>query len=103
MRARSNPPKAPGAMPSDGATMRDSFLDRMAIGRDNARHDRERGGSTVRVYATTEAMFRARGGNVGPGTWDRCLEEARSRWQNARDDAIEDVRRACYGDEWEGL
>lgn len=81
--------------------MRDTFLDRMAIGKANAKRDRDRGGSAVRVYRTRAAMYRARGANVGPGTWDRCLEEARSRWQSARDDAIEDVRRACYGDEWE--
>jgi hypothetical protein len=79
------------------------FLDRMAIGRTNAKRDRERGGSTVKVYATTRAMYAARGGNVGPGTWEHCLAEARSRWQSARTQAIEDLHWELYGDQWEGL
>lgn len=81
------------------------FVDNAAQLRANAKRRRDTsGGSTVRVFATSAAMYAARGGNVGPGTWDHCLAEARARWECARSDAIEDYRRAVYPEryaEWE--
>jgi hypothetical protein len=74
--------------------MRDHFQDNM---------ERGRGGSTVRVYATTEAMYRARGGNVGPGTWEHTLAVARGRWRDTVAQAIADYDYAINGDKWEGL
>lgn len=52
-----------------------------------AKARREAGGSTARVYSSWQALDRARGGNVGPGTWEHCLSEARANWQNAVSEA----------------
>jgi hypothetical protein len=71
--------------------------------RARAKARREAGGSTVRVFATHRARDNARGGNVGPGTWEHCMAEARARWQSARAEALEQFRFACHGDEWEGF
>jgi hypothetical protein len=49
------------------------------------------------------ARHKARNGNVGPGTWEHCMIEARSRWQAAREDAIEQFRADVLGDQWEGF
>ena len=73
--------------------------------RANAKLRRDEGrGSTVTVYATSAAMYAARGGNVGPGTWDYVLADARAAWDCARADAIENYRRAAYPErycDWE--
>lgn len=75
----------------------------MAIGKANAKRDRERGSSTVRVYATATAMYTARGWNVRPGTWEHCLAMTRAGWQSDREDAIAQYRFDVFGDQWEGL
>lgn len=78
------------------------FIDNAEQLRANAKRRRDEGrGSTVKVYATSAAMYAARGGNVGPGTWDHVLAEARARWECARGDAIEDYRRAVYPERYE--
>lgn len=81
------------------------FIENAAQSQANAKRRRDEGrGSTVKLFATSAAMYAARGGNVGPGTWDHVLADARARWANARADAIEDYRRAVYPEryaEWE--
>jgi hypothetical protein len=81
--------------------MRDTFLDRMAIGKANAKRDRDRGGSAVTVYATARTMYAARG--IEAGSWDHCFAEAQSRWKAGREDAIEALRFDLYGATWEGF
>jgi hypothetical protein len=81
-----------------------SALDDAEAYRASAAEQRRRGtGSTVRVYATTAAMERARGGNVGSGTWEHVLFEARLRWQMAREDACEDYLRGVFPERYEGF
>lgn len=61
------------------------------------------GRSYVKTYKTTAALERARGGNVGPGTWEYVLGSARAKWECARVDAIEQFRFDVFGHEWEGI
>ena len=81
--------------------MRDTFMDRMAIGKDNAKRDRDRGGSSVRVYRSTAALVRARGGDREG--WEGLCERASASFQGTAAQAIEDLRAALYGDTWEGF
>jgi hypothetical protein len=55
----------------------------------NAKRRRDMGGSTVRVYATSDAMYAARGGNVGPNTWECLLMASRERFKEACSEARE--------------
>lgn len=81
------------------------FIDNAETNKANAKRRRDEGrGSTVNMFATSAAMYAARGGNVGPGTWGHCLADARARWELARGDAIDDYRRAVNPQqfaEWE--
>lgn len=78
------------------------FIDNAEQYQANAKRRRDSGrGSVAKVYATSAAMYAARGGNVGPGTWEHCLVEARSRWELARGDAIEDYRRAAFPERYD--
>lgn len=70
------------------------FQANMAAGRANAKRDRDRGGSTVTVYATTAAMYAAR------GELETYEAESRCRFDHAIAQFIEDVRFDVYGDEW---
>lgn len=74
------------------------FQEAMALGRDNAKRDRDRGGSAVRVFATSRAMY----ANQGP-EHDAAAVQARMLLQQARIDAYEAVAFELLGHEWEGL
>lgn len=63
------------------------------------RRNRGAGGSTVRVYATTRAMFAHRDETAG----DEARHVARAGWRVARDSAREAFRFALYGDVFEGV
>jgi hypothetical protein len=73
--------------------------------RDRAKALRDQGISTPHVSHKRmwRAMQNARNANVGPGTWEHVMREARLRWQNARTDAVEQYRFAVFGDQWEGM
>lgn len=81
--------------------MNRTMIEKAEAYRAAAKRRREAGGSTVTVYATSSAMYAARGGNVGPGTWEHCLAEARARWSSANGDALEDYRRAVFPERYE--
>ena len=75
------------------------FQDAMAIGKANALRDRNRGGSTVRVFATTTAMFAA----IHNSEADLAAIQARLHLEHARMDAYEAVAFELLGHTWEGL
>lgn len=73
-------------------------MDAMALGKENAKRDRDRGGSAVRVFASSKALFEWQGPRD-----DAAEVEARMRLQGARIDAYEAVAFALLGHTWEGL
>lgn len=77
------------------------FMDAMAIGKANAKRDRDRGGSAVKVYRSAAAQHRTRGGNRG--TWEHRLDVAGTHWRSVSVQALEDLGAAARGDEWEGF
>lgn len=78
------------------------FQDNMRLGRDNAKRDRDRGGSAVRVFRTATARARWRGEH-SRSRWDRACEAAAAHFRSEADQALADLEAALYGHEWEGL
>lgn len=74
------------------------FMDAMALGKDNAKRDRDRGGSAVRVFATSKALYEWQGPEH-----DAAEVEARHRLRGAVIDAYEAVAFELLGHTWEGL
>lgn len=70
-----------------------SFQDRMAAGKAKALDARNEGGSTVRVFATTKAMY----GELEAG----CTRtDSQCRWEYAVSDFIEGLWFDLRGHEW---
>ena len=72
------------------------FQSRMAAAKDRAKQDRDAGGSSVTVYATTNAMLH-RLGRVEADNFDRWLAEVRDRVT----EICEHSRFTIYGQTWE--
>lgn len=89
---------------SDAENIRAFGFDPIAhMNRAKARKVASGGRVYVKAYRTTLALERARGGNVGPGTWEYVLGSARAKWECARVDAIEQFRFECFGEDWIGI
>jgi hypothetical protein len=73
--------------------------------RERALRARENGHGTAHASwkRMAAAMHKARNGNVGIGTWEHCLREARARWEASRMDAIAQYRADVFGEQWEGF
>jgi len=74
------------------------FQARMAAGRDRAKQERDTGGSTVRVFATTNAMLHALGRVDGGDNFDVWLAEVQHRVA----DILESTRHTFMtADDWQ--
>jgi len=78
----------------------DNFEQAMADGKANALRNRDRGGSSVRVFKTARAMHARRGDR---GRWEHRLDVARSHWISVGEQAIEDLLFAVRGDDMLGF
>lgn len=74
------------------------FLERMAIGKANAKAKRDDGTGIAH-----KSWKRARRPDPAAGTWERAVAEHAAYWASARDQAIADVVSTLYGNEWEGM
>lgn len=63
---------------------------------------RKSGGSTVRVYATTAAMYAARGGDTRTDG-GKIADSVRELWARMKDDAVSTFRTAAEIEPMEGF
>jgi len=80
-----------------------TMQERMRAGRERAKAYRDSGGGTVRVFATTIAMYRACRGDADLSTWEQSNAESRAKWEGAVLQYLEDMRADLFGQQWEGF
>jgi hypothetical protein len=74
----------------------DYFQERMEAGRANAKRDRDRGGSAVKVFATSAALYRTRAPLTEEDIYNQRLHETHL-------DCYAAVEFTLFSNEWEGL